>query len=63
MFSYIVLYRPKDSKPIDEPLGFKCSADDTEHAEEQCRNAYPDADIVWVWGGDSLDAALTDYYG
>ena len=27
---------------------FECQAEDDEHAEEQCRNAYPDATILWV---------------
>ena len=28
--------------------GFNCRADDVDHAEEQCRNAYPNASVVWV---------------
>lgn len=28
--------------------GFNCMADDADHAEEQCLNAYPEAGIVWV---------------
>lgn len=27
---------------------FVCMADDDEHAEEQCLDAYPDCDILWV---------------
>lgn len=27
---------------------FNCSADDVDHAEEQCRNAYPSCSILWV---------------
>ena len=27
---------------------FECHADDGEHAEEQCINAYPTARVLWV---------------
>ena len=27
---------------------FECQAEDTEHAEEQCLNAYPDCAVLWV---------------
>lgn len=34
----------------DDPTiqGFRCMAEDFEHAIEQCANAYPDADIIEV---------------
>jgi hypothetical protein len=38
-------------------------ADDTDHAEEQCLNAYPDADIVWVCVDVAYLDALNDYHG
>lgn len=60
--TYIVLYRTDYSAPMDPPFGFRCDADDTDHAEEQCLNAYPDCDIVWVWLGDSYQDALDDYW-
>ena len=28
--------------------GFNCQADDADHAEEQCLNAYPKAEVLWV---------------
>lgn len=31
--------------------GFRCMAEDSEHAEEQFLNAHPDADIVWINAG------------
>lgn len=62
MKTYIVLYREEYLLPADPPLGFRCEADDTEHAEEQCDNAYPGCDIVWIWEGDSLQDALDDYW-
>lgn len=62
METYIVLYRPPYLGPIAAPMGFCCDADDPDHAEEQCANAYPDADIVWVWQGGELRDALHDYW-
>lgn len=69
MKTYIVLYhwlnkrmRTDYLSPLAPPFGFRCHADDTEHAEEQCENAYPDCDIVWVWEGDSMQDALDDYW-
>jgi hypothetical protein len=66
MKNYIVLYRDeKIMSPLDEPFGFQCYAEDADHAEEQCLNAYPEVDIVWVWKGKEgvgMSAALADYY-
>ena len=66
MKNYVVLYRHEEVMyPLDAPFGFQCWADDTDHAEEQCLNAYPDADIVWVWQGEhgvGMEPALNDYY-
>lgn len=58
----IVLYRDEDCSPLEEPFGFRCQAEDTEHAEEQCENAYPGCDIVWVVTTDDMTVALADYY-
>lgn len=66
MKNYIVLYRIESiQSPLDAPFGFQCWADDTDHAEEQCTNAEPDANIVWVWQGPQrigMKAALADYW-
>lgn len=63
MKQFIVLYRQEEvMTPLDAPFGFSCSADDSDHAEEQCVNAYPDANIVWVWEGNSMKDALDDYW-
>ena len=63
MKEYIVLYRQEEVMTVlDAPFGFACWADDADHSEEQCLNAYPDADIVWVWEGDSMQDALDDYW-
>ena len=48
MKTYIVLYRDDSLEPHEAPFGFVCKAEDTDHAEEQCENARPDADIVCV---------------
>jgi hypothetical protein len=35
---------------------FECMADNDDHAEEQCTNAYPTATILWVNKGQGRDA-------
>lgn len=62
LHKYVVIYREFDAGIFDAPLLFKCDAENADHAEEQCSNAYPDADVLWVFDGDDIDAALTDYY-
>lgn len=62
--SYVVLYRREDiMAPADPPFAFKCMAEDTDHAEEQCLNAEPDADIVWVVQTEHVQSAYYDYWG
>jgi hypothetical protein len=63
MKMYIVLYRIEEVlKPVEEPFAFICMAEDTDHAEEQCLNAYPDCRIVWVYKGTDVMAAYDDYW-
>ena len=63
MEKYIVLYRIESvMSPLDAPFGFVCDADNTDHAEEQCDNAYPDCGIVWVANGESYEDALNIYW-
>jgi len=66
MLNYIVLYRTKEiMDTLHDPFGFQCYAEDADHAEEQCENAYPDCDIVWVWHGVSgigINSALNEYF-
>lgn len=63
MKSYIVLYRIESLMCVTgSPFAFRCFADDSDHAEEQCVNAEPDADVVWVYEGDNPDDAYSDYY-
>ncbi len=63
--NYVVLYREPMQPALSEPLAFQCWAENTDHAEEQCENAYPDCGIVWVWQGEhgaGVQPALADYY-
>ncbi len=38
MNTYIALYRDVGSNPLDTPLGFRCEAEDADHAQEQCED-------------------------
>jgi hypothetical protein len=62
MNRYIVLFRTSATLPGDAPFGFACMGEDTQHAEEQCTNAYPGSDIVWVVQTGDYDVALMHYY-
>jgi hypothetical protein len=63
MKKFVVLYRiEKVMSPLDAPFGFVCDAEDADHAEEQCTNAYPDCDVVWVVTGESYQDALGVYW-
>ena len=63
MNHYTVLYRIESiMAPADPPFGFVCQGDDAGHAEEQCLNAYPDCDVVWVSTGNNYNNALNDYW-
>jgi len=43
MKKYIVTYQDEGSTL---EMFFLCSADDADHAEEQCENAYPDCIVI-----------------
>ena len=60
---YIVLFKNNTLLPADPPLVFRCQAEDTEHAAEQCIDAYPLCDIVWMVETKDVDAAYSNYYG
>jgi hypothetical protein len=64
--NYVVLYRIESiMTPLDAPFGFQCYAEDSDHAEEQCLNAYGDCDVVWVHQSNpdvGMSEALTDYW-
>lgn len=58
---YIVLYRTNGMTYVEDPFGFQCAAEDTAHAEEQCLNAYPDAEVVWVHKGKDYRLAIVGH--
>lgn len=60
---FVVLCRTESELPGDPPLAFDCMAESTEHAEEQCLDAYPGAEIMWVHFGDAPDKAYEEYWG
>lgn len=63
MKTYIVLYRIETiMAPADIPFNFLCKANDGDHAEEQCINAYPNCDVVWVSETDDPQRALADFW-
>ena len=65
METYVVLYTDAGYKIGEDPRCFICSAEDMEHAEEQCMSAYPDGLIVWVVCFDAeklYSSALEAYY-
>ncbi len=57
-----VLYRSATAPPVAAPECFACQAEDGDHAEEQCRNAYPGCDVLWTFLGDA-EGAYQDYWG
>lgn len=62
MKTHIVLYRDDSLKHHEHPFAFVCEAENADHAEEQCENAYPDADIVWVHEGEYIKDAYAEYW-
>lgn len=64
--NFVVLYRDDSVLPADPPLAFQCWAENSDHAGEQCGNAYPGCAVVWVWQGPhgtGTEAAFSDYFG
>lgn len=57
---FVVLYVIIDEGIL--PQAFLCQAEDADHAEEQCMDAYPDADVVWVYEGESPQSAYLEYW-
>ncbi len=62
LFHFVVLYREQNQSPVEVPLGFTCWAEDADHAEEQCVNAYPDCDVLWIFEGNDYQDALDDFF-
>lgn len=62
MKTHIVLYLDDSLGSYEAPFAFVCEADGADHAEEQCENAYPGADIVWVHEGTCIEDAYAEYW-
>jgi hypothetical protein len=60
MIPMIVLYIEPDDPFLVQ--AFACMADDGDHAEEQCLDAEPDAEVLWVHYGDDALAAMHSYW-
>lgn len=43
------------------PECFMAWAEDTDHAEEQCANAYPLCEVLWTFQGEAAEA-YADYW-
>jgi len=57
---YVVLFILRDNPLMVE--GFLCSAEDSDHAEEQALDAYPDCDVVWIEEGTDWRGAQERYW-
>lgn len=60
--TWTVLYAEAGCVPGEVPLAFLCRAEDKDHAQEQCRNAYPDCEVVFTAQTGSLITAYDAYY-
>lgn len=60
MERWAVLYR--DGHPVNPPECFMAWAEDSDHAEEQCADAYPGCEVLWTFQGDANEA-FADYWG
>lgn len=58
--SYLALYVEREY-PL-EVMAFLCQAEDTDHVEEQCLDAYPSANVLWVEEGMDIDGAVQRYW-
>lgn len=61
MKKYMVLYKTRDHSPFDKPLGFACSADDYDHAEEQCQDANKPCTVIHISEKETVDAAYEEW--
>jgi hypothetical protein len=59
---WAVLYRAATAPAVSPPECFLCQAEDGDHADEQCRNAYPGCEILWSYLGDA-EGAYEEYWG
>ena len=48
LLDFVVTYYEKEDEWMDSPLTFCCSAEDEDHAVEQCQDAYPGCTTTYV---------------
>lgn len=62
MKKFTVIYQEHEASLFSAPLCFVCDADDADHAQEQCENAYPQCDILWIVDTADIEEAFRRYY-
>lgn len=58
---FVVIYDAGGNASCMVPEAFCCFAEDSDHADEQCQDAYPDCTVLEVYEGYSGEDALDDY--
>ncbi len=61
LHGFAVIHRDAGALPGSFPECFMCQAEDGDHAEEQCRNAYPESKVLWTHLG-TAEAAYDNYW-
>lgn len=61
MDKWNVLYRESDYSPLDFDV-FECYADDMDHADEQCLDAYPDCEILWADTENEVEETIKNWF-
>lgn len=59
--AWTVLYLPRSADETAQPESYVCLAFGYEAAKEQCQEAFPGCDIVWVMEGSSPSLARLEY--
>lgn len=59
MEPYTVIY-VEPSEGLELWQFFECQADDDEHAQEQCEDAYPTCNVLWVNMGHGPASRIMD---
>jgi len=64
MQPFVVLFKLSSRLPADPPLALYGHFLTQYSTEEQAKNILgKEAEILWVWNGESVQEALADYYG
>lgn len=62
MKTYTVLHLEDAADEDGTTLAFVCEAEDEDHAQEQCENAYPNGEVLWTVATEVVGEAWLDYY-